>query len=370
MPMKLNQILDASFKRTRDGYLAGEARVARSGIQLYSGDEVGSDKKTVRVYRPPEAVFTRDAMRSYAHRPITVDHAGDVTAENWSDVAKGHTGGDVVRDGDYVRVPMMLMDAEAIKAVENGKRELSMGYSCDLEFADGVTPDGEQYDAIQSNLRMNHLAIVSAARGGSNLCIGDEGEPDMPELRKILIDGIPVEVTQDGATVIQRLQDQLAALHKDIATRDARVTELTTAVSTKDGEIVALKKQVEDGKLTPAKLDDEVKKRSEIIAHARAIMGDGTTFDGRSNIDIMRAAVVSKIGDEATKSMNDDAVGGAFRAFVGVTDTNNPLRSAIQDSYNSGAHLGDRAKADKAAAERNQQLRDGWKQKENAALRG
>ena len=38
---------------------------------------------------------------------------------------------------------------------------------------------GEEYDAIQTNLHMNHLALVDKARGGDKLRIGDQGNPDI-----------------------------------------------------------------------------------------------------------------------------------------------------------------------------------------------
>ncbi len=75
----------------------------------------------------------------------------------------GMTGDQVSRDGGFIRVPMILVDQWAIAAVRGGKRELSCGYSCDLRFEAGATPQGEVYDAIQSNIRGNHLAIVAAA---------------------------------------------------------------------------------------------------------------------------------------------------------------------------------------------------------------
>nr|WP_274425516.1 DUF2213 domain-containing protein [Chelativorans sp. YIM 93263] len=87
----------------------------------------------MRVYRPGTEVFSTDSFNTYAHRPVTLDHPDQVvTADNWKDYAIGQTGGDVVRDGEFVRVPLVLMGSKAIDAVENGKRELSMGYSAEL----------------------------------------------------------------------------------------------------------------------------------------------------------------------------------------------------------------------------------------------
>jgi hypothetical protein len=163
-------------RRTRDGYMTVNARVARGGnVQTYLGSEVGKpEMASVRVFRPADEVFSTDTMQSFAHRPVTLGHpSSSVSSTNWKDVAKGWSDGEVARDGDFIRVSMLLADAEAISAVEGGTRELSMGYDCSLDWTSGVSPSGEVYDAIQRGIRSNHVAIVPAARGGAELRIGD-----------------------------------------------------------------------------------------------------------------------------------------------------------------------------------------------------
>ncbi|APO67252.1 hypothetical protein IE4872_CH01610 [Rhizobium gallicum] len=172
-------------RRTRDGYLTVNARVARAGnVQLYTGAEVGRpDLATVRVYRPADEVFSADTMQSFAHRPVTLGHPSQsVSSTNWRDVAKGWSDGEVVRDGEFVRVSMLLADADTIAAVENGTRELSMGYDCSLDWTSGTSPSGEAYDAIQRGIRSNHIACVPQARGGSELRIGDSAGGNRKEL--------------------------------------------------------------------------------------------------------------------------------------------------------------------------------------------
>ncbi|WJR66963.1 DUF2213 domain-containing protein [Neorhizobium sp. CSC1952] len=316
------------LRRTQDGYLVADARVARTGIQLYTGLEVDPedkhglrDKAVVRVYRPEEEVFAKDAMHSYAYRPVTEDHPSDmVTADNWKEHAVGQTGGEVVRDGEFVRVPLVLMDKNAIAKVEGGKRELSMGYSTELKFQDGVTPQGEQYDAIQTSLRMNHLAVVSAARGGSHLKIGDKSQPKEKDmtLKTVTVDGIPVEVTDQGATVINTLQQRLVDAGKKfadvetahqtkladaekahaaaIAEKDKALAAKDADLAKKDAEIDTLKGKIVDG----AALDKLVADRADLVATAKAIAKDVKT-EGLSDADIRKAAVVAKLGDAAVK---------------------------------------------------------------------
>lgn len=168
------QFNDAGIRQTQAGFLASRPRVGRVGIQDYLGSEIGvTDKQIVKVFRPEEEVFHIDALSSLAHKTVTDDHPSElVNAKNWKKYAVGMMGSEVARDGDFIRVPLMVMDAETIRSVANGKSELSLGYTCELDFTPGEY-NGQAYDAVQRNIRINHVAIVDAARGGKKLRIGD-----------------------------------------------------------------------------------------------------------------------------------------------------------------------------------------------------
>lgn len=168
----------AKIRYTNDGYLVAMPRVARTGIQLYRGSELGRTgddaKKIFRVYRPESEVFHTDSMASYAHKPVTDDHPPEaVNAGNWSKYGKGQIGDEVARDGQAIRVPMVLMDGALINKYKAGKAELSQGYDCDIVWTGGTSPDGEIYDCSQANIRANHTAVVDAARAGHDYRIGD-----------------------------------------------------------------------------------------------------------------------------------------------------------------------------------------------------
>lgn len=181
------QLFDRAFivdkHLTRDGYLAVNARVARAGnVQTYLGSEVGRpDIHSVAVFRPESEVFNKDTLASFAHRPVTLGHPLiPVTADNWASVAKGWTDGEVARDGEFVRVPMLLADSSLIHAIDSGTRQISVGYDCQIDWTPGVSSNGERYDARQTQIRGNHVAIVEAARGGPELRIGDSVMPTSP----------------------------------------------------------------------------------------------------------------------------------------------------------------------------------------------
>ncbi|WP_333605981.1 DUF2213 domain-containing protein [Novosphingobium sp.] len=163
-------------RRLADGRIAAVAKFARSGCYTYTGAEVGRpDLPSVTVYRPEDEVFSADAMASFAHKAITLDHPSEcVTAANWKSVSVGFTEGRVARDGAFIEIPLKLADASAVAAYDSGRaRELSAGYSCDLVWEDGVAPDGTRFQAKQTRIRGNHIAQVLAGRAGSECRIGD-----------------------------------------------------------------------------------------------------------------------------------------------------------------------------------------------------
>jgi hypothetical protein len=84
----------------------------------------------------------------------------------------GFVDGTVARSGDYLVLNLMVADADAQKAIRDGRRELSAGYTVDLDWSSpGVTPAGEPYHAIARNVRGDHVAAVAKGRAGPECAI-------------------------------------------------------------------------------------------------------------------------------------------------------------------------------------------------------
>ena len=336
MAFEETSMLDAStdLRETQDGYLIARPRIARTGIQIYRGAEVGRpDMAEVRVYRPESEVMSKNSMRSLAHKPVTIEHPDEpITARTWKDLAVGQLGEDIVRDGEFIRVPMMVMDANAIDIVRSGKKQLSVGYTAVLQWGDGKTPDGESYNAIQTAIRANHVAITHTARGGDKLRMGDHRKKEKA-MRTILVDGISLEMEDRDAQVVER---RMATLQKDVADAQTALataktqaqTDLATAqtatvnanatVATKDAEIATLKAQLVDAKLTPAKLDEMVSERVKTVQKSKALIGDALVTDGKTDADMRKQVVLAKLGDTA-KDWNEDMIRASFNTLAVTT---------------------------------------------------
>jgi hypothetical protein len=369
-------------RKTQDGYMVVRARAARAGIYDYLGNEVDPEgntfaaDQTVRVYRSEAEVFAQDSVASFLMKPVTNDHPSQpVTADNWRDFAKGVVG-KALRDGEYLAFDIVLMDKATIADVEAGKRELSNGYASLIEFTAGQTEDGQAYDAVQKQIRGNHVAVVDKGRAGPMCRITDEvsvAQIPAAELIEILTDGQTysdknssttndptnvvrqsgdirmhtlvidqlqvTEVSDSAKLAIEKLQGQVTKLTDEKAAAETKVGELTATVSTKDGEIAALEQKVKDAEIKPEHLEKLVKDRSELIAQAKAVHPEVVT-DGKTEAEIRKAVVAAKLGDSA-KDMDDAAVSGAFRVLAKDVSVD-PVRNALSGGLTT---VGD-AKAD------------------------
>jgi uncharacterized protein len=332
------------LRMTKDGYMVCSPRIARTGIQEYLGVEMGRpDLEKVRVYRPESEVFDKASIRELAGRPITIEHPDEpVTAANWRDHAVGHVGEDVMRDGEFIRVPLILMDAAAINEVKGGRAELSVGYSAVIEWADGVTPSGEKYNAKQTSIRANHVAITHTARGGPQLRMGDNRRSDMAT-RTITVDNLTVTLEDRDAQIVERalakfatdLATAQAALataqttaQNDVATARTEAVNAKALVDNKEAEIVTLKKQLVDAAMSPAKLDKMVADRVATVQRAQKIIGDTLVVEGKTDAEMRRQVVAAKLG-EVAKDWTDDMISASF----------NTLSVATMDN-GSGGNLG------------------------------
>ena len=374
------------YHLTEDGFLVAEPRVARTGIQLYKGVEVGAPHMdVVRVYRPETEVFHKKAMASLAHKPITLEHPDTrVDSSNWKELGVGKSDGDVARDGDYIRVPLMLMDSHAIMAAQSGKSQLSVGYGAKLKWGDGITPDGEPYDAMQTEIRANHIALVSTARGGNKLRIGDgtgKGSTDHHDQqrrrpmieRTLTIDGVNITLEDKDGQILERhltaLQKRLNDQEEAISGLESKIEDAETALaeakkesSTKDGQIVALNQKVEDSKLTPDKLDKALNLRMEVVDRATTFFGDAAKYawQGKADQQIRRDVVAARLGDAKAKLMNDDAIEGAFLSIT-ETEAQDGFQRLTQSFSRPPVNGGYSDAAAKAYDKRNEELANRFK---------
>lgn len=330
---------------TPEGYLIANARTARTGIQLYHGAELGRPELgIVAVYRDENEVFSKRSLETFSKLPITIDHpAQDVTAENWRDVAVGTTGDDVLRDGEYLKIGLKITDSKAVQAVKDGKQELSVGYSAEIIWQDGETTDGQKYQAKQTNITANHIAVVDSGRAGSKARIGDtwgatplkdfkgHSQPgDKPittggrmtdQVKTVVLGDKAVSVAITDVAAVEAFK---AASVK--ALQDAQ-TAHDAAISAKDEELGKLKAELKTAQ-DAAKIDIDalVAARAALVSQVKAMDAKLDTT-GKTDAELRRAAVAAKLGDAVLKDASDAEVLGMFKALASTTK--NPVANVI-----------------------------------------
>ena len=159
---------------TVEGFLiCRNVPIARTGEMEYLESELkleGDCSKVVKVYRSPEEVFSEEALSSFEGKPVTEEHPPDLlTPDTYSIYAKGHAQN--VRRGEgkwkeHVVADLHIQDESLIKAIQEGKREISCGYEC------SYTDNGDG-SYSQHHIRGNHIAVVMRGRAGKQVAILD-----------------------------------------------------------------------------------------------------------------------------------------------------------------------------------------------------
>lgn len=154
--------------------------ISKTGVYPYLGREIGASEpdRIYKVYRPEEELSSQDTIDSFKLMPLVDEHAmlGDEAAGFTPAERKGVQGvigEDVYFDAPYLRGNIKVYSESAKGLVKSGtKRELSPGYRFKLDMTPG-TFNGEAYDAIQREIRANHLALVTEGRTGPDVSVLD-----------------------------------------------------------------------------------------------------------------------------------------------------------------------------------------------------
>lgn len=153
--------------------------LSKVGVFPYLGRQISSELEPDKIYnvlRPEEELNNEETLQSFKLVPIVDDHTMLGTKEGMTPAEEKGVHG-VIGDDVYFKDGIIYGDlkifSETLKEeIENGKKELSMGYFCDYELKDGEF-NGEQYQAVQRNLKINHVALVDEGRMGADVRVMD-----------------------------------------------------------------------------------------------------------------------------------------------------------------------------------------------------
>jgi hypothetical protein len=345
-------------ERLPEGYLRADAIVARTGIQTY----LDTDGRAVREYRPESEVANPDSLATFGGQVVTDGHPKDrVDAANSRELQRGFTDSTVVYDKGFVKVAITLTDAQVIDRAESGNAvELSAGYSVDIDPTPGVTPNGESYDRVQRNIRVNHVAVVERGRAGpmAKLYLDSEDtliqieDPTMPEepatytpdpsvvepdpAPAAVIEPQPEEVVTDAMPqkLMADMVDMLKAQNKDMAKQlkdmrekyDAMMQRMSGMKSDSDIE---------------TEIQERVKARVKLINDAHPILGSQLNLDAADR-DIQIEVIRKVTPDWDPKDRSDAYIAGRFEGVLEsmqAQSSTGDLRSAVDAAARSDAGI-------------------------------
>ena len=312
----LNDKATLTTRRLRDsGEMLAECTIARTGIMMYKAKELGDiakhlDPETIcRVRTKPEVLFDEATIEGCRSIPVTIGHPkDDVSIKNNKQLQKGFIEGRPNPDGSFLAASIVLNDADAIRLVDSGVDQISLGHNALL----AVCEDGEaDFDKIK--IVPNHAAIVVRGRAQTTR-IGDSGE-EIAIVDKATFDIVEAE-RDDALTKIGVLEQKLA---------DANAAKLS------DEEINA---EIEKRCTARTNLLIEVAKLGDAV--------DGLDFVGKSEIEIKRL-VVNKLHDKDFSGKSDDYVVSRFDTAI-ESSSSVTLGDALNQSL---LHMSDKDNQDK-----------------------
>ncbi len=335
--MFLSDRLNITTEReyTDEGFLRVPARISRIGIQEYLAIEMGlTDREPtdiIKVYRPEEEVFSDNSLVSFANKPITDNHPPELlTSKNAKQFSVGHAGPEVTKDGMFAKTILHINDADSIAKIESGKVELSNGYTADIDWTPGITPEGESYDAIQRNIKGNHIAIVQRGRAGPACRVADNLPTigDTVVMAKITIYGVDFEVTDQAAQAVGKLQARLTDAEKETQTEAEKAKAKEDEMEEKAKEAKktedSLKAKLDDANSkipTADSLDTLVAERTAVVDSILKVVPD-LKWEGKDTATLRKEVVALKCPNVQMDSVSDDYINARFDMLVESIESN------------------------------------------------
>ena len=282
-------------------FLHDSAHVTASGVFPYNDGKGGIRME----YRPAEELRSPLFLDSLQGVPMTMLHPKSTKTAVASMLGMVKSAGkidEVDADNVEVRSEVVVYDSDSVTSTE--VRGLSLGFTCDLVEESGLTPWGEKYDAIQRNLRADHLAIVPNPRVKTarlNLDDDDnEGRPKMPQIR--LDNGCEYEAAQEVIAELHAVRGKLTA---EASRADSATAEADGLKAKLDGLQAQVDKFAQDSDSIKAAAFEQAKAR--LALEETAASHKVTVKSDASDLELMTAVVKAVRGDSFDPTGKSDA---------------------------------------------------------------
>jgi uncharacterized protein len=293
-----------AVRRTDAGALIVPGAVARTGIQVYR--EPGG--REVREYRDAAEVFAADSLATLIAAPVTVKHpiAGRVDARSNRALSHGLVlgarGRETIGPHEFALADLVITSPEAITRIDARElTEISCGYQCETIDGPGVSPEGEQYDRRQTNIRYNHVALLpkGSARAGSEARLRLDSKGDQEEKNMAIRLG---KETFDVAT-----EPGCAALQSRIDVNEAAaiLAVVETSKLAARADAAEAKLAANQSRLDAFEKDAGERARVALVTSVQPILGAEYTGAGRSDNEVRCDAIKAALPSIVLRSDSD-----------------------------------------------------------------
>ena len=157
--------------------------LSKEGVFPYSGETVGGEAGRVyNVYRPEEELSNPETIASFKLLPFVDDHPSVLLGNSNEGLTpaekkgiEGIVGEEIYYKDGVLYGNIKILSEGLASLIASGKKQLSVGYRCVYEIVSG-TWNGIHYDAIQRQIRGNHLALVDQGRMGKEVAVLDHSQ--------------------------------------------------------------------------------------------------------------------------------------------------------------------------------------------------
>lgn len=200
--------------------------LSRVGVFEYLGSELPGAPEPDRVYRvlrPPEELSDPATIESFRLVPLVDEHTwlGESGLPAEQKGVHGTTGETVRFDGEYLRGAIKIFSSALASAIEAGKKQLSCGYRCVYDWTAGEW-NGQRYDAVQREIRGNHVALVTEGRMGPDVAVLDR----KPFITAIAHDSLEYRKMAETSLTLEELNAKL----EELAPVAAQVEEIKAKI--------------------------------------------------------------------------------------------------------------------------------------------
>lgn len=256
-----------------NGYIPVRNRLlSKVGVYPYLGSSIGANEpnKIYMVYRPADELSNEETINSFKLVPLIDDHemlGTDATPAEKKGV-QGTTGEEIYFKDDGLYGNLKVFSESLKNLIDGGKKELSLGYKCKYVFETGIF-EGQKYDAIQTNLRGNHIALVDEGRMGKEVSVVDEALKTV-----VTMDRQDIKIVGDNTMTEEQIKYLLDAINGMSAKLDSLIkAEETAKDSDVKSEDAEEETKVEDAEVKNIKKENEtlVKKVEDMEEKAKGI---------------------------------------------------------------------------------------------------